>query len=81
MTTERCNKVMATVFFVLLGLASSPLSADQDLDPATPLVTTFKLGTLLNYDRAAQHYLLYLGRGEIPRDPDWNHSYVSFSVE
>ena len=76
MTTKRRNKMTIPVVFTLLTLAGSPASADQDRETVTPLVTIFTVGTLLNYDRAAQHYHLYLGRDAMPLDPGRNRSSV-----
>ena len=74
MTNERRNKMAMPVVFTLLTLAlvGSPASAGQDLDPVTPLVTIFALGALLYYDRAAQHYHLYLGKDAMLQDPGRN---------
>ena len=64
MTTERRNKMVIPMVITLLtlGLAGSPGRSAQDPDSITPLATIFSAGALLNYDRAAQHYQLYLGR-------------------
>jgi len=53
------------IALLTLTLVGSPARSGQDPDPVSPLVTVFAVGTLLNYDRAAQHYRLYLGKEEM----------------
>jgi hypothetical protein len=70
MTTERCNKLLIPVGITLLTLtlAGSPARSGQDTGSITPLVSIFAAGALLNYDRAAQHYQLYLGKDAMSED-------------
>ena len=83
MNGERHKKMamLATVGLLTLALAGSPARAQQNPDPATPLVTTFAAGALLNYDRAAQHYRLYLGKDAAMQSPGGDEYYAGSSSE
>ena len=69
------------ITLLTLCLAGSPARSGQDLDAITPLATIFAAGVLLNYDRAAQHYQLYLGRDAMIEDAGRDEAFAGASSE
>jgi len=83
MTTERRIRIVIPVVITLLtlSLAGSPARSGQDPEPVSPLVTIFSAGALLNYDRAAQHYQLYLGKEAMIEDARRDEPHAGSSSE